>query len=122
MKVKMGQPVEVMAPDSTNTVNAPVSFISSQVDPKTDSDRRAALRRDLTSTGPVLKPTRHRRAQGLSCHGQRLAIQRKTFIAVIEGEKATLKPVNAGLRDGDWGSGRRGSRTRQDGLTEGLTV
>lgn len=105
--VKKNQPVEVSIPDSTNVVTAVVGFISSQVDPKTDSGvARVKLPAGSGFRVGQFVKARVATAEHKDCLAAPLASVAKdpsggTFIALVEGEKATLKPVKTGLREGD---------------------
>lgn len=105
--MKPGQPVEVLNPGSTNLVNSSLLFISPQVDPKTGSAlARAGLPMNCgLRLGQFLK-LRVLSEERKDCLVVPLASLAKdntggTFVALVEGEKAILKPVKAGLRDGD---------------------
>ena len=105
--LKPGQPVEVLIPDSTNTAKASLAFTSSSVDAKTGSGlARAGL---PASSG--LRPGQFVKVRVVieerkECLVVPLASVAKdptgaNFIALVEGEKAVLKPVKAGLHQGD---------------------
>jgi RND family efflux transporter MFP subunit len=104
--LKPGQPAEVSVSDGTNSVESSIAFISPQVDPKTDS---GAARVGLPGAsgfiaGQFVK-VRVVTAEHKDCLAVPVASVAKdasggTFIALIEGEKAVLKPVKTGLREG----------------------
>ena len=105
--LKAGQAVEVSATDTTNTVSASLTFTSAQVDAKTG----AGLARAGLPPHSGLRPGQFVKARVVSeerkdCLAVPAASVAKdatgaTFIALVDGEKAVLKPVKAGLRDGD---------------------
>ncbi len=106
--LKTGQPVEVVSPDSTNTVNTALTFTSPQVDTKTGS----GLARAGLPVNSGLRPGQFVKVRVVSEERKDCLVvpvtsvakdtTGATFIALVEGEKAILKPVKAGLRDGDW--------------------
>ena len=105
--LKVGQPVEITSPDSTNAVNTSLSFTSPQVDPKTDSGLARAglpancgLRPGQFVTVRVVTQER-KDCLAVPVTGLAKDTTGATFIALVEGDKATLKPVKAGVRDGD---------------------
>ena len=105
--LKAGQPVEVVTSDSTNSVNASLSYVSPQVDVKTGS----ALVRAGLPANSGLHPGQFVKMRIVSeehknCLAVPVASVAKdntgaTFIALVQGEKANLKPVKVGVRDGD---------------------
>jgi membrane fusion protein, multidrug efflux system len=105
--VKAGQPAEVMPADTTNVVNTSVTYASPQVDAKSGS----GLVRAGLPAGGKLRPGQFVKVritveEHKDCLAVPLASVAKdsaggTFIALVEGEKAVLKPVKADLRDGD---------------------
>jgi membrane fusion protein (multidrug efflux system) len=105
--LKTGQTVELTIPDSTNAVNASVSFVSPQVDAKTGSGiARASVPGNsgvragqFVKVRAIIEERKDRLAVPSASVGKDQT--GATFIALVEGEKATLKPVKAGLRDGD---------------------
>lgn len=105
--VKAGQRAEVVSGDSTNTVSTSLIYSSPQVDAKTGSGLvRAAL-----PANSGLRPGQFVKLRIISeehkdCLAVPVASIAKdatgaTFLALVEGEKAVLKPVKAGVRDGD---------------------
>jgi membrane fusion protein (multidrug efflux system) len=106
--VKAQQPVEVTSSDSTNAITTTVSFISPQLDQKTDS----AVARAVLPAGSGLRPGQFIKARVITlerkdCLVVPLASVARDpaggwFIALVEGEKAVLKPVKTGVREGDW--------------------
>ena len=104
-EVKAGQPVEVTPADSTNGVSTAVAYASPQLDPKTGS----GLVRAGLPAGGKLRPGQFAKvkimvAEHKDCLAVPLASVAKdktggTFIALVEGEKAMLKPVKTGLRE-----------------------
>jgi membrane fusion protein (multidrug efflux system) len=105
--VRPGQPVEVLPADSTNTIPASLSYASAQVDPRTG----AGLVRAAVPTGRGLRPGQfvklrivtgeHKDCLTVPVASVAQDATGATFIALVEGEKAVLKPVKAGLREGD---------------------
>jgi membrane fusion protein (multidrug efflux system) len=106
--LKIGQAVEVVSADSTNVVNTSLAFTSPQVDAKTGSGlARAVLPPHCGLRVGQFVKLRVVSEERKDCLVVPVASVAKdttgaTFIALVEGEKATLKPVKAGLRDGDW--------------------
>jgi membrane fusion protein (multidrug efflux system) len=104
---KAGQPVEITSPDSTNVVNTSLSFTSPQVDPKTGSGlARAGLPANSGLRPGQFVTVRVVTQERKDCLAVPVTSVAKdttgaTFIALVEGDKATLKPVKAGVRDGD---------------------
>lgn len=103
--LKAGQVVELVSPDSPNAVNASLFFTRSQLDPKTGSGQaRAKL-----PANSGLRPGQFVKARIVTevrkdCLAVPIACVAKdetgaTFIALVDGEKAILKPVKAGVRD-----------------------
>jgi len=105
--LKAGQPVEVASADSTNAVTTTLAFASPQVDAKTGSGvARASLPPNCGLRLGQFVKARVVSEERKDCLAAPAASVAKdptgaTFIALVEGEKATLKPVKAGLRDGD---------------------
>lgn len=105
--LKAGQPVEITSPDSTNLVTTSLVYTSPQVDPKTGS----GLVRAGLPANSGLRPGQFVKARVTSeerkdCLAVPVTSVAKdatgaTFIALVDGEKAVLKPVKAGVRDGD---------------------
>jgi RND family efflux transporter MFP subunit len=106
--LKAGQPVEVASPNSTNVVNTSLTFTSSNVDAKTGSGlARAALPPNCGLPLGQFVTVRIVSEERKDCLAVPVASVARdtsgaTFIALVEGEKAVLKPVKAGLRDGDF--------------------
>jgi len=105
--LKIGQPAELMIPDSTNVVNVSISFVSPQLDSKNGSGmvRAAIPANSALRVGQFVKVrviTEERKDRWVVPSASVAKDQTgATFIAQVEGDKATLKPVKAGLRDGD---------------------
>lgn len=105
--LKAGQTAEVTIPDSTNVINAPLTLVSPQVDSKTGSGmaRAAVPANSGVRAGQFVKlrVITEERKDRLVVPSASVAKDPTgaAFIALAEGEKATLKPVKAGLRDGD---------------------
>jgi membrane fusion protein, multidrug efflux system len=105
--LKAGQPVEVLTPDSTNAVNTSLSFTSPQVDTKTGSGlARAGLPPNCGLRPGQFVKVRVVSEERKDCLAVPVTSLAKdatgaTFIALVEDDKAVLKPVKAGLRDGD---------------------
>jgi len=105
--VKAGQPAEAVSADSTNAVSTSLIYASPQVDPKTGS----GLVRAGVPANSGLRPGQFVKVRIVSeehkdCLAVPIASVAKdttgaTFIALVEGEKAVLKPVKVGLRDGE---------------------
>ena len=105
--LKPGQPVEVTSGDSTNVVKASLTYTSAQVDSKTGS----GVARALLPPNCGLRPGQFAKVRIISEeHKDCLAVPLASvarepaggnFIAIVQGDKATLKPVKIGLRDGD---------------------
>jgi membrane fusion protein, multidrug efflux system len=106
--IKAGQRAEVSSADATNTVNTSLVFVSPQVDPKTGS----GLVRAGVPAGSGLRPGQFAKVRIITDeHKDCLTVPAAsvakdaagaTFVALVEGEKAILKPVKVSLRDGDW--------------------
>ncbi len=120
--LKVGQPVEVLADQSGPPVMATMTYISSEVDPKTGT----ALVRASIPAHSGLRPGQFVTARVVSEeHKDRLAVpvesvvkdaEGSTVIALVQGDKATQKPVQAGLRDGAL------VEVEADGLQAGMSV
>jgi membrane fusion protein, multidrug efflux system len=105
--VKAGQPADVTPADSTNGVTTSVLYASPQLDPKTGS----GLVRAGLPAGSKLRPGQFVKIrvtveEHRDCLAVPLASVAKdaaggTFIALVDGEKAVLKPVKTGLRDSE---------------------
>ena len=106
--LKVGQAVEVGTADSTNHFNTSLSFVGAQLDAKTG----ASLARAKLAPNAGLRPGQFVQARVVTEERKdRLVVPLASvardstgasFIAVVEGEKAVLKPVKVGLRDGGW--------------------
>jgi len=105
--LKTGQPVEITAPESTNTVNASLVFTSPHMDPKTGSaTARAGVPVNCGLRLGQFVKVRVMSGERKDCLVVPLASLARdasggTFIALVAGERATLKPVTAGVREGD---------------------
>ena len=120
--LKVGQPVEVLADKSASPVTGTLTFIGSEVDPKTGT----ALVRAGLPAHSGLRPGQFVTARIVSEeHKDRLAVpvesvvkdaEGRTVIALVQGDQATQKPVQAGLRDGGL------VEVEADGLQPGMTV
>lgn len=105
--LQAGRPLEVLTPDSTNVVNTILSFTSLHVDPKTGS----GLARAGLPAHCGLRPGQFVKVRVVSEERKDCLVvpvtslardaTGATFIALVENEKAVLKPVKAGVRDGD---------------------
>jgi RND family efflux transporter MFP subunit len=103
--VKPGQPVEVLAADSTNTLNASLSYASAQVDPKTG----AGLVRAAVPAGSGLRPGQFVKMRIIAgehkgCLTVPVASVAKdaaggAFIALVEGEKADMAQAELHVDD-----------------------
>jgi membrane fusion protein (multidrug efflux system) len=106
--LKVGQPAEIGIQDTTNTVPSSVAFISPQVDSRTDTGVvRLSLPADSGFRSGQFVKVRVVTAEHKDCLAVPLACVATDssggpFIALIEGEKAVLKPVKTGLREGNW--------------------
>jgi membrane fusion protein (multidrug efflux system) len=105
--LKAGQPAEVSSPDSTNVVTTSLVFTSPQVDAKTGSGlARAAVRPNAgLSLGQFVR-ARVVTEEKKDCLAVPLTSVARdatgaTFVALVDGEQAVLKPVKTGLRDGE---------------------
>ena len=99
--------MEIASPDSTNVVTTPLAYASSQVDAKTG----AGLARAGVPVGSGLRPGQFLKVR-VMCEERkdRLAVPLAsvakdatggTFIALVDGDKAVLKPVKVGVREDD---------------------
>jgi RND family efflux transporter MFP subunit len=105
--LKVGQPAEVVVADSTNVLATSLIYTSSQVDVKTG----AGLVRVGLPANSGLRPGQFVKVRIISqehkdCLAVPVASVGKdnaggTFVALVDGEKAVLKPVNVGIREGD---------------------
>ncbi len=106
--LKAGQAVEVNADASAKAVQGSLTFIGSQVDPKTGT---APVRASLPA-GCGLRPGQFVTVRIVSEeHKDRLAVpvesvvkneDGETVIAIVQDDQASQKPVTTGLRDGGW--------------------
>jgi RND family efflux transporter MFP subunit len=106
-QLQVGQPAEVVTPELTNVLTTSLVYASSQVDVKTG----AGLARVGLPASSGLRPGQLVKVRILSQeHKDCLAVPvasvahdaaGATFVALVEGEKAVLKPVNVGVREGD---------------------
>jgi len=120
--LKTGQPVEFMVNEKTNAVRGSVSFVSLQVDPKTG----ASLVRTSVPPEAGLRPGQNLQIRIVSEEKRdRLAVplesvvkneQGDEVVAIVDGDKATQRPVKVGLRDGNL------VEVEGEGLKEGDTV
>jgi RND family efflux transporter MFP subunit len=121
--LKVGQPVEVLADNKSDSpVTGALAYIGSEVDPKTGT----ALVRASIPAHSDLRPGQFVTARIVSEeHKDRLAVpvesvvkgaEGSNVIALVQGDKATLKPVKAGLRDGKL------VEVEADGLQPGMAV
>ena len=121
--LKTGQPTELFLGNTEKPrASSKVSFVSPQVDPKTGS----TLVRLTVTPDAGLRPGQMVRVRIVSEErADRLAVpvasvvtdvEGHSVIAVVEGDKATQKPVKAGLRDGGL------VEVEGEGLKEGDTV
>jgi membrane fusion protein (multidrug efflux system) len=105
--LKVGQTAEIIPADSTNVITSSLVYASSHVDTKTGS---GFVRVGLpTNTG--LRPGQFAKVRIISQeHKDCLAVPvvsvakdaaGGTFVALVDGEKAVLKPVKVGVREGD---------------------
>ena len=105
--LKAGQPLEVLTPDSTNVVNTTLTFTSLHVDAKTGSGlARAGLPANCGLRPGQFVKVRVVSEERKDCLVVPVTSVAKdttgaTFIALVEDDKAVLKPVKAGVRDGD---------------------
>jgi membrane fusion protein (multidrug efflux system) len=105
--VRAGQAVEVIPADSSTNVNAALTYSSSQVDPKSGS----GLVRASIPSGTGLRPGQFVKLRIITEeHKDCLTVPTvsvgkdptgSTFIAIVEGERAVLKPVKVGIQEGD---------------------
>jgi membrane fusion protein (multidrug efflux system) len=105
--IKTGQLAEVRSADSTNTVSTSVLYASPQIDIKTGS----GLVRVGLPVNCGLRPGQFAKVRITSEEHQAcLAVPVTSvakdatggaFVALVDGEKAVLKPVKVGIREGD---------------------
>lgn len=105
--LKVGQAVELIRLDSTNHPMTTLTFVGLQIDPKTGS----GLVRARVPVGLGLTPGQFIKARIVSEErAQRLVVPLASvardpsgndYMALVEGDKAVLKPVRVGLRDGN---------------------
>jgi HlyD family secretion protein len=106
--LKSGQPVDVLTPDATNAVASVLGYVGPNVDMKTGT----GLVRAVVPANSGLRLGQFVKVRVTTGeHKDILAVPLASlakdntgawFIAMVEGEKAVLKPVKPGLRDGDW--------------------
>ncbi len=106
--LKPGQSAEVTTADSTNAVATSVIYASHQVDSKTGS----GLARIGLPANSGLRPGQFSRVRivieerpnCLVVPAESVArdVSGGTYIALVDGDKAVLKPVKVGLRDRNW--------------------
>jgi membrane fusion protein (multidrug efflux system) len=106
--VQAGQPAEVVSADSTNPVNTSLIYASPHVDPKTG----AGLVRAILPANSGLRPGQFAKLRIIvEEHKDCLVVPvvsvakdatGVTSVALVDEEKAVLKPVKVGLRDGDF--------------------
>lgn len=105
--LRQDQPAEVTTGDATNVLTSSVTFVSAQVDPKTGS----GLVRVALPAGSALRPgqfvrvraTTQERKDCLAAPLSGLARDPSggSFLALVDGDKAVLRPVKPGIREGD---------------------
>lgn len=106
--LKPEQMAEIAVTDTTNTVSSSVTFVSPQVDSRTDTGvARLSLPPNCGLRAGQFVKARVVTAEHKDCFAVPVASVAKdsagaTFIALIEDDKAVLKPVKTGLRDGNW--------------------
>ena len=120
--LKVGQPVEVLAAESASPVTGTLTYIGAEVDPKTGT----ALVRAGLPAHSGLRPGQFVTARIVSAeHKDCLAVpgdsvvkdaEGNTVIALVQGDRATQQPVQAGLREGGL------AEVEADGLRPGMTV
>jgi membrane fusion protein, multidrug efflux system len=120
--VKTGQHAEMTSGDSTNKVSASVVYASQHVDAKNGS----GLVRVALPANSGLRPGQFVKLQIISeehkdCLAVPVASVAKdatgaAFVALVDGEKAVLKLVKVGMRDGNW------VEVEGDGIEAGKTV
>jgi membrane fusion protein (multidrug efflux system) len=120
--LKVGQAAEVFPADSTNVVQTSLVFASPQVDAKSGS----GLVRAGLPVNSGLRPGQFVKVRIISEeHKDCLAVPLDsvakdaaggTFVALVEGDKAVLKPAKAGVREGDL------VEVEGEGLEAGKTV
>ena len=103
--LKAGQPVEVVTADSTNAVNTRLAFTSPQLDARTGSGlARAGLPINCGLRPGQFVKVRVVIEERKDCLVVPVTSVAKdttgaTFIALVDGEKAILKPVKTGVHD-----------------------
>jgi RND family efflux transporter MFP subunit len=106
-QLKAGQPAEVMTADSTNALGSFLIYASPHVDVKTGAGLvRLGLSNNSGMRPGQLVKIRITSQEHKDCLAVPLASVAKdasgaTFVALVDGEKAVLKPVKVGLREGD---------------------
>ncbi len=121
--LKAGQQAGVVVPaDSTNVITTSLAFASSQVDVKTGSGVvRLGLAANTGLRPGQLAKVRIITQEHKDCLAVPVASVARdntggTFVALVEGEKAVLKPVKVGLREDDL------VEVEGDGIEAGKTV
>jgi membrane fusion protein (multidrug efflux system) len=105
--LKAGQPAEVLSTDSTNVVHTSLVFASPQVDAKSGSGLvRAGLPVDCGLRPGQFVKVRIISEEHKDCLAVPVVSVAKdasggTFVALVDGDKAVLKPVKTGVREGD---------------------
>jgi membrane fusion protein, multidrug efflux system len=105
--VKIGQPAELLSPDSTNILHAPVAYISPEVDSKTGSGlvRVSVPASSKWRPGQFIKlrivTAEHQNCLTVPATSVAKAPNGRTFIATVDGDKAVRTLVKVGLREGD---------------------
>ncbi len=106
--LKLGQPTDLARTDSTNQLSTSLTYVSGQIDAKTGS----GLVRASIPSGSGWHPGQFVKARVLwEEKTNRLAVPLASvakdttgmwYVALVDGEKAVLKPVQIGIREGDW--------------------
>ena len=106
--IKPGQGVELARTDTTNRLATLVTYVSGQIDAKTGS----SLVRASLPAGSGWHPGQFITARILwEARNNRLAVPLASVakdpagawhVALVDGEKAVLKPVQPGIREGEW--------------------
>ncbi len=105
--LKVGQTVEIVRTDATHQPTLSLFYVGRQIDPKTGS----GLARARVPVGLGLSPGQFVKTRIVSEErANRLVVPLSSvardpsgadYIALVEGDKAVLKPVHVGLRDGN---------------------
>jgi membrane fusion protein (multidrug efflux system) len=105
--IKTGQPIEIFQDGTTNVLSSSVSFVSPQVDAKNDT---GIIRADLPGSSGVrfgqfvkFRIVTGERKNVLTVPIASVAKDPSgaVFVALIENDKAVLKPAQTGIREGD---------------------